>query len=418
MKEGSIDKLKYSVAPRSCAKMVEMYNLSFQNLCYHVDAVPFVSKERKQILKNINGEFFGSELTAIVGFSGSGKSSLLDCLSGYRQTNISGSIKLNGISVSTNIIKQISSYVMQEQTLHVLLTLNEIMNLSMNLRDKQNLSVTEKENKMQSIFEKLSIGGLSDMYIRDMSGGERKRVQIAVELVTDPKILFLDECTTGLDSVASIQCIHMLQMLAKDFRTIICTIHQPSATMLEMFDNVFALADGSCIYQGSNSKLVGFLQELDLPCPETYNPSDFLLEVANNDYGDYINRLIERIENGRSTKFRNNLTFNNNTNHTESLKMLKTDSSSQPTKYQTSYFRQVHCLMRRLFLITSRDRSLFCIRLLVHVLLGVVFGVIYKDVGNKATAMLDNYRFLVISVVFLLYTSYHSLFIACKCFSC
>lgn len=389
------------------------YDLSFQNIRYQPKSfVPFRKKPPKDILKSVCGEFRGNELSAIVGLSGSGKTSLLDCLSGFRCDNVSGTFMLNGNSVPISSIKRVSSYVMQEQTLHVLLTINEIMNLSINLRDKWNLNDTEKQQKIKNILEKLSIESRCHTYIRDLSGGERKRVQVAVELVTDPTILFLDECTTGLDSVASTQCIHMLQKLSKDGKTIICTIHQPSTTMLRMFNHVYALADGQCIYQGSCNNLIAFFRELDLSCPETYNPADFLIELANNDYGLHNHRLVEKIKNGKNSNYRHAetvRTFNNNTTVSSEIIM---QSSSEPTKYSSSYLRQVYYLMHRLFLITSRDSSHFYIRFLIHVLLGFTFGCIYKDVGNNGSAMLDNYRFLVISVVFLLYTSYHSLFIA------
>lgn len=396
--------------------MVSVFDLSFKNICYCPKSysIPFLNKEPKKILKNIYGEFRGNELSAIIGLSGSGKSSLLDCLSGFREKNVSGTFMLNGSLVSINTIKQISSYVMQEHTLHTLLTINEIMHFSINLRDKQNLCDKEKEEKIRKLFEKLSITSRSNTYIRDLSGGERKRVQIAVELVNDPIVLFLDECTTGLDSFAATQCIQMLQMLARDGKTIICTIHQPSATILKMFDHIYALADGNCIYQGSSENLITFLHELNLPCPKTYNPADFLVELANNDYGLQNHRLTEKIENGNNLGYRHIETLNNNNYSKYTNKENIIRMSTQPTKYAVSYFWQVYYLMCRSYLITSRDSSLFYIRFSIHVLVGLLFGHIYQDVGNKGSAMLDNYRYLVVTVVFLLYTSYHSLFITCK----
>ncbi|XP_070503278.1 ATP-binding cassette sub-family G member 1-like [Chironomus tepperi] len=397
--------------------MGSVYNLSFKNVCYCPKSyyIPFSNKEPKQILKNVCGEFRGNELSAIIGLSGSGKSSLLDCLSGFREKNVSGSFMLNGSPVSKNAIKRISSYVMQEHTLHTLLTINEIMNLSINLRDKEHLCDKEKEEKIRNMLEKLSITSRSNTYIKDLSGGERKRVQIAVELVTDTSILFVDECTTGLDSSASTQCIHMLQMLAKEGKTIICTIHQPSASMLKMFDHIYALADGNCIYQGAGENLIHFFRELNLPCPETYNPADFLVELANNDYGLHNHRLTEKIENGNNLGYRHVEMLNNNNNSNSDSKHTKNENiqiSSQSKKYAASYFWQVYYIMCRSYLITSRDSSLFYIRFFIHVLVGLLFGHIYQDVGNKGTAIFDNYRYLVVSVVFLLYTSYHSLFIA------
>lgn len=384
------------------------FKLSFRDVNYTIRSkFPFIKSKSKIILNKISGEFHGNELTAIIGLSGSGKSSLLDFLSGFRTENIDGTIECNGKIISTRNIKEVSSYFMQEQTLHLFLTVNELMNFSINLKGRQMLN-SEKNFKIKEILEKLNIFNLGNSFAMDLSGGETKRLQIALELVDDPKILFLDECTTGLDSVGSNQCIQYLKNLTKEGKTIICSIHQPSATMLRNFDHIYALAEGKCIYQGSSQNLLLFFDQVGLPCPSTYNPTDFLMEIANNDYGNHNHLLTEKIQNGMNISFR--YTKNEFTNTIDIFKK----SSESRKGCAASYFRQVFYLMQRAFLTVIRDKTLYSMRFGLHVALGIALGFMYKGIGNKGAFALDIYHFILLSITVVLYTSYHSLYASCK----
>jgi ABC-type multidrug transport system ATPase subunit len=93
--------------------------------------------------------------------------------------------------------------------------------------------------------------------------------------VNNPPVLFLDEPTTGLDCNSSSQCIELLRRIAHGGRTVICSIHTPSAKVFEMFDHVYIVANGQCIYQGEGHNIVPFTESIGLRCPKTYNPADF-----------------------------------------------------------------------------------------------------------------------------------------------
>lgn len=242
---------------------------------------------------------------------------------------------------------------------------------------------------------------------RELSGGEQKRLSIALELVDDPLILFLDEPTTGLDSSSSMQCIQLLKKLAQEGKTIVCTIHTPSALLFEMFDHFYALAEGCCIYQGSSKNLVPFLAELDLKCPEIYSPSDFLLEIATNDYGQQNHRLTEKIKNGSVNNYRKSPepTFEEDLN----LQLL-----ADVSVHATSFYQQFHNLLIRNFLTNSRDKTLTLMRLLINVGVGLCFGTIYFGIGQDASFMFDIQRFIVYSIYHPMFLGFNSQLTTCE----
>lgn len=382
--------------------MVESLNLSFENVSYQVSCgVLPQNKRTKQILNNIHGEFRSNELSALIGPSGSGKSSLLNVLSGFRSKNVTGCLKINQSKASRNVIRRVSSYVMQDNKLHRFLTTHETMMFAalFKIRPKQN-----KEMKIRDVLQSLGIEKKSDTLVKYLSGGEQKRLTIALELLDDPSILFLDEPTTGLDSSSSTQCIKLLRKLALEGKTIVCTIHSPSALLFAMFDHLYALADGNCIYQGSSTNLVPFLNDLDLVCPEAFNPSDFLLEIATNDYGPLNEQLSGKIQNGNNHEYRT--TTSKSENLPNGSEVIKSSTSSP---FSLPYSQQVQHLLHRSFIISTRDKTLILMRICIHVVIGVTFGAIYRNVGQDASKFFDNYRYIIASIVFQLYTSYYSL---------
>lgn len=132
-----------------------------------------------------------------------------------------------------------------------------------------------KDKIITEILTNLHLDHRRNVTAEKLSGGERKRLSIALELVANPNVFFLDEPTSGLDEVTAAQCINMLRDLAHQGHTVVCTIHQPSARIFNYFDNIYVLAQGSCVYQGKPTALIPYLSHAKMECPKYYSPADY-----------------------------------------------------------------------------------------------------------------------------------------------
>lgn len=267
-------------------------DIEFSDIRYNVQE-SFFRKSTKEILKGVNGHFKAGELTAIMGPSGAGKSSLLNILTGFNRYGVKGRIEIrgNGRKRSWNEYRKESCYIQQDDQLHPLFTVNEAMTLAADLKLGKSLNRKAKEMVIDDILDSLDLSKTKDTRCDRLSGGQRKRLSVALELVDNPPVMFLDEPTTGLDSLASLQCVVMLHNLARGGRTIVCTIHQPSANIYEMFDHVYLLAEGRCVYQGSAKNTVSYFSRLGLECPQYHNPADYMIEVVSKEYGNFNDRF-------------------------------------------------------------------------------------------------------------------------------
>lgn len=380
-----------------------------------------------------------------------------------RTSNLTGTVLINGNPRSLRKFRKMSCYIMQDDQLLPYLTVKEAMIVAANLKLGKDITEDMKRIVIEEIMDTLGLNEAANTKTINLSGGQRKRLSVALELVNNPPVMFFDEPTSGLDSSSCSQLISLLKSLARGGRTIICTIHQPSARLLEMFDHLYLLAEGQCVYQGQIIGLVPFLHSMGYDCPSYHNPADFVMEVVCEEHGECVHKFVTAVNNGKcnnynqplapvsqdsSTHFDLSLSMNsggtstiveminediqkpsNNNKRaftTENTTLTIPSSSTTAEKiaksvdvapiktqestcssaliestedpeagrphlekytYPTSTWLQFYILLKRTFVSIIRDKTLTQMRLLAHVIVGAIIGMIYYDIGNDASKM-------------------------------
>ncbi|XP_044731531.1 ATP-binding cassette sub-family G member 4-like isoform X2 [Chrysoperla carnea] len=387
-------------------------DIQFINLNYSVN--------HKTILKSVSGKFRSGELTAIMGPSGAGKSTVMNILAGYKTKNLSGTVLINGKPRNLRFFRKMSCYIMQDDCLLPQLTVKETMYISANLKLGRDVSTAGKKLVVDEIIESLGLTNVRNTKACRLSGGQRKRLAIGLELVNNPPVMFFDEPTSGLDSLSCLQCISLLKSLARGGRTIICTIHQPSSRIFEIFDHLYTLVEGECMYRGSVSALVPFLNSVGLECPSYHNPADFVIEIASGDYGhEWIPKLVDVMNTEKAENLSRDIDIygtkddkkESNSVATASITIDATTSliysgEKQSKKgFPVSTFWQFWILLKRTFISTARDKTLTLLRLLAHLLVGIIIGVIYYGIGNDAEKTFSNIGCLFFLIMFTMFSS-------------
>ncbi|XP_051859320.1 ATP-binding cassette subfamily G member 4 isoform X1 [Drosophila albomicans] len=388
-------------------------NLEFSGLTFEVPDENNAPKTKK-ILRDIHGEFRSHELSAIMGPSGAGKTTLLNLLAGFGSFSSSGEILVNNNPRDMRIFRKMSRYIMQTDILDLQFTVSELMLLAANLKLGNELKLEQKIEVIDEILGMLRLKGAQHTKTDKISGGERKRLSIALELVNNPPILFLDEPTTGLDDLSSSQCITLLKMLASGGRTVICSIHTPSAKIFEMIDKVYVLAEGQCIYQGSGVNIVRYMNHIGLSCPLTYNPADFIIEVACHEYGNgYHNQMVEAVRNGRvfrwspSTEDGKKTPTKSDTTSGAStfyeIDQFEEEMNPELLISKSSWWMQYKLLLVRMMIQMWRDKSHIKLKFYMNIILALIVGGLYQGVGRQASKALFNFGFMFTIVIAYLY---------------
>eukprot|EP01119_Soliformovum_irregulare_P022242 TRINITY_DN756_c1_g1_i3.p1 TRINITY_DN756_c1_g1~~TRINITY_DN756_c1_g1_i3.p1 ORF type:complete len:765 (-),score=242.29 TRINITY_DN756_c1_g1_i3:43-2337(-) len=269
-------------------------SLSIRNLNLDVVKKGIFKNTETPILKNVNLNLPANKLVVIMGGSGSGKTSLLNLIAKRTSTSplfnlkTRGTILFNGKSLKFHEISKLCSYVMQDDFLLPSLTVRETLQYSALLRLSDEISKDEKFERAEKVMWELGLKDCANSLIgnelvKGISGGEKRRVSIAVQLLSDPAVLLLDEPTSGLDAFTANNIVSLLSSLAQRGRSVICTLHQPRSDVLHLFDHVVLLTRGELVFSGNFAEMHGHFSKLGFSCPERTNPADYYLDISSVD---------------------------------------------------------------------------------------------------------------------------------------
>ncbi|XP_071709219.1 ABC transporter G family member 12-like [Rutidosis leptorrhynchoides] len=364
-------------------------------------------KPTRRILNDVTGFAQPSRIMAIMGPSGSGKSTLLDSLSGRLAGNVimMGNVLLNGRK--TRLDYGAVAYVTQEDVLLGTLTVKETLTYSAKLRLPESLSEHRVNEIVDETIMEMGLQDCAHKYIgnwhsRGISGGEKKRLSIALEILTRPTLLFLDEPTSGLDSASAFFVIQTLRNMAREASlTIVSSIHQPSSEVFALFDDLFLLSGGETVFFGEAKMALKFFSEAGIPCPSKRNPSDHFLRCVNSDF-DKVNATLQGSQRlkDQETKF---ITHTSTAEIKEMLvsnykcseyaafarKRIQDISSvaglaiETQSGSQASWWKQLTTLTKRSSVNMYRDIGYYWLRIVVYLAVSLCVGTVFFNVGTS-----------------------------------
>lgn len=363
----------------------------------------------KTIINKVSGKLTAG-VNAIMGPSGSGKTSLLDILADRKGGGgITGDIIVNGEPRPKNF-RYASGYVPQDDTVTGTLSVKENIMFSATLRLPKETTYDEKSANVDEVIHDLGLTHVADTWIgtpftRGVSGGQRKRTAIGMELIVSPGVLFLDEPTSGLDSTTAISVIKILHDLSRHGRVVIMSIHQPRYSILKLFDTITLLSKGEMVYQGAaRAALPYFSNVLDLQCEKHNNPADFYLDKiikSEEQVKDAQNAVTEQgkalaipdedgMINPFAKKYRKSEEYSRlKTELDEILNKTKDIPVSSPRTYAINYFWQLWYLLVRTFKNIVREPSGAITAFAAIIILALFNGFIFFDLDTTLQGSRD-----------------------------
>ena len=273
------------------------------------------------------------------------------------------------------------------------------------LRLPETISNEEKENKVNEMISLLHLENCKDTIVGDslskgISGGERKRLSVGLEMITNPSIIFLDEPTSGLDTYSAYSLMNNLKYLTNTGRTVISTIHQPSSDILRLFDDIIILNKGKIIYLGEVNNLVNYFSSIGYQCPEYTNPSDYIfMNILNPITFNFDNKInnnnnlksVEEkdkyiIESFKKSGMEKTILDKCNLINTNKIKL-----SEKSHKYKPSLCLQLKFLLKRHLKNLIRNKSILRTKIGQSIGLGLIIGLTFLNIpGSDAKAQVQD----------------------------
>jgi ABC-type multidrug transport system ATPase subunit len=358
-------------------------------------------KRENEILRGIStGPMDVGSVCAVMGGSGAGKTTLLKILGGsIRQS--SGKVLVNGVDRSQlgKQWKHIAKFIPQEDVLPRSLTPRQVLSFQARLCG---LSPEEADMAMTEVLDRLHLRSCADTQIGDghtlqgLSGGERKRCSLALELLKRPKVLLLDECTSGLDSPLALELMTMLQSLCKANGTAcserilaVCTIHQPSSKVFALFDSLLLLRQGEVAYAGPRSQVEAYFAGLgdlyNLP-PQT-NPAEHFMDILQGPHPPPTMQLPSPQDAASIPQQPAGL----------ALQLFEGPANA----YAIPQWRQVWLLLRRTLLIRTSDPAQCRVRIVLSAAIACILGLTYFQVSSEQSTVTDRQAVIFGCLTFL-----------------
>ncbi|XP_031260884.1 ABC transporter G family member 7 isoform X2 [Pistacia vera] len=368
------------------------------------------SKSVRFLLKDVSGEAKPGRLLAIMGPSGSGKTTLLNVLAGQIMSSprlhLSGLLEVNGRPSSNKAYK--FAFVRQEDLFFSQLTVRETLSLAAELQFPEISSVEERDEYVNGLLFKLGLvscadSNVGDAKVRGISGGEKKRLSLACELIASPSVIFADEPTTGLDAFQAEKVMETLRQLAQDGHTVICSIHQPRGSVYSKFDDIVLLTEGALVYAGpAHNEPLAYFSKFGYRCPDHVNPAEFLADLISIDYSSSesvytsqkrIDALVEAFSQQSLT-----ILYATPLNRREDSKNFK-KLRKKTTVKKGGWWRQFWLLLRRAWMQASRDGPTNKVRARMSVASAIIFGSVFWKMGRSQTSIQDRMGLLQVAAI-------------------
>ncbi|XVE63469.1 hypothetical protein DITRI_Ditri07aG0023000 [Diplodiscus trichospermus] len=370
--------------------------LTFQNVQYYVDMPPKMRKGgyaegKLQILSDITGAVRPGVLTALMGPSGAGKTTLLDVLAGRKTVGcIEGEIRVGGYPKVQQTFARISGYCEQNDIHSPQITVHESLIFSAWLRLPPCVDSKIKTEFVKEVIETIELDGVKDCLVgiagvSGLSTEQRKRLTIAVELVANPSIIFMDEPTSSLDARAAAIVMRAVKNVVDTGRTIVCTIHQPGINIFEAFDElIFLKTGGKLIYCGPlgqhSSRVIEYFEKIPgAPrIKDNCNPATWMLEVTSTTVEAELGIDFAKI-------YKNSALYENNIELVRQLSAPPPGSKDLhfPTQFSQNYWGQFKYCLWKLHLSYWRSPSYNLMRLLHTTVISLTLGMLFWNQGTK-----------------------------------
>lgn len=363
-----------------------------------------LKKSSKEILHNVSAVFHSKKLNVIMGPSGSGKTSFLNLISGRLSSNLmtqytsSGDIYLNNYQIEDyHMIRHVCSYVVQEDD-HLLsaLTVRETLRYAARLRlSKSSYTLSEEHTVVDDIILKMGLKDCANTLvgndlIKGISGGEKRRLSIAIQLISSPKILFLDEPTSGLDSFTAASIVECLENLTKQGTTIIMTIHQPRT--LDHFGSVLLLAKGGKVaFDGKEDKIIPYFDSIGYSVPHLTSLADFVIDLISYNTS---NKEIEEQTRARVTHIINSWAAVTDIQIPKNALILNSKSQVRETfkstiKEPASFVIGFWVLTSRQWVGLVRDKNILIARTTQILGMAIILALFFSRLKHNTTSIQD-----------------------------